>query len=67
MKITINLPDNIQYWYKPVVWFIDPKDTNWTLSDLMQSICEELQLNQNNYSITGTIGDGEVVSVTRNN
>jgi len=67
MKVIVNLPDDVPYWYKPVVWFIDPKDDSWSLGDLLTSICNELQLDQGNYSLTGIIGDGEVVSVTRNN
>jgi hypothetical protein len=66
MKITINLPDDVPYWYKPVIWFIDRKDESWTIADLMQSICTELQLDPTEYSLTGVVRDGEIISVTRN-
>jgi hypothetical protein len=66
MKVTIHLPDDVPYWYKPVIWFIDRKDEDWTVADLMQSICTELQLDPTEHSLTGVIGDGEIISVTRN-
>ena len=70
MYITINIPDNINYWYKPVIWFIDPKDEPWSGADLLTSICNELQLDVNSYSLSaipfGNLEDGMSVSLTKN-
>jgi hypothetical protein len=65
MKITVNLPDDVPYWYKPVVWFIDPKDEPWTPADLLASVCAELQLDARQYALTGTFEDRGTISVVR--
>lgn len=66
MKITVHIPDDVPYWYKPVIWFIDPKDAHWTTSDLLVSICNELNLDISEYSLSGVMEDGGVISVIGN-
>ena len=66
MKVTVHIPDDVPYWYKPVIWFIDPKDSHWTMSDLLVSICNELNLDISKYSLSGVMEDGGVISVIGN-